>query len=439
MTCMSSMKLPLRRNHEGMFCAAWRDIHRAVPRLFLMLPLLLLSSLAQAAQNAPYVPASADVVLQTVPPSTDPRVRKFDLLRRDLSRHPHDEGKAVTLAHAYIDYGRATGDARFLGRAMAVIEPWMSEPTPSIPVLLVHATIQQSRHFFQASREELGVILKRAPDNLQAWLTLSTVAMVQGDEVLANSACVHVANTGGDTMGLVCTASLRSLTGQAKQASALLSIVEDSGPTAPPAIKSWIAGLQADTAARMGEADKAETHYRQALQWAPDDNFLLADYADFLLDQHRPNEVIKLLASQTQSDTSFLRLVIAETAVGQPNAASDAAQMSARFAALDARGSYVFRREQARFVLHVSHDPQAALKLAQQNWTVQREPADVRIMLESALAANQPAAAQPVLDFLARTHLSDVVIDPLAARARAQLASPATAATVASTPTRSVP
>jgi hypothetical protein len=125
--------------------------------------------------------------------------------------------------------------------------------------------------------------------------------------------------------------------------------------------------------------------------------------------------------------------------LGQPNAASDAAQMSARFAAMDERGSHVYRREQARFVLHVGNNPQAALKLAQQNWTVQREPADVRILLEAALAARRPEAAQPVLDFLARTHLSDVVIDPLAAEARAQLtSSPAIASTVASTPKRSV-
>lgn len=413
---------------------ARREFHRNLPRLWLALTLLLISGLSQAEQNIPYIPASPHVVLQYVPPTTDPRVRQFDLLRRDLSGHPHDVVKAVRLAHAYIDYGRATGDARFLGRAMAVIEPWMGEPAPPIPVLLVHATIQQSRHFFQTSREELNVILKRDPENVQAWLTLATVAMVQGDEVLANRACVHVANDGGDLMGMVCTASLRSLTGQAKQAYALLSIVEDPGQKAPPSIKAWIAGLQADTAARMGETDAAEKHYQQALQWAPNDNFLLADYADFLLDQHRPAEVINLLRDQTESDTSYLRLVMAEVASGKPQAAHDTALMSSRFAALDERGSQVFQREQARFALHVLHDPSSALKLAQQNWTVQREPADVRILLEAALAASEPSAAQPVLDFLARTHLSDIAIDPLAARARTQLASLATAATAPAPP-----
>ena len=398
---------------------ARREIDRGVPRFLLVLTLLLVSGLSPAAQNAPYVPASADVVLQRVPPNTDPRVRQFDLLRRDLSRHPRDVGKAVMLAHAYIDYGRATGDARFLGRAMAVIAPWMSEPEPPIPVLLVHATIQQSRHFFQASRDELGAILKRDPENTQALLTLATVAMVQGDVELANHACVQLTNTAGDFMGMVCSASLRSVTGHGKQAYALLSMVEDPGPKAPPEIKSWIEGLMADTAVRMGKPELADLHFKQALQSTPGDNFLLADYGDFLLDQKRPREVIDLIGSNTESDTSFLRVVLAEQALGLPQAVKDAREMSARFQAMDDRGSHVFRREQIGFELQVQQNPRRALELARENWTVQRAPKDVLVYLQAALAANDPAAAKPVLDFLARTGLSDARIDPLVAQVQA--------------------
>lgn len=394
---------------------------------------LLTVGTVQAEQRTPYLPANADVVLQRVPPSTDPRVRHFDQLRNDLKQHPHDASKAVTLARAYIDYGRSTGDARFLGRAMAVIEPWMRQPTPPIPVLLVHATIQQSRHFFKASREELAQILKRDPDNAQAWLTLATVAMVQGDVALANRACVHLANSGGDFMGMVCSASLRSLTGHAEQAYALLSLVEDPGPTAPASIKAWIEGLLADTAARMGKPKLADTHFKSALQWTPDDNFLLADYGDFLLDQGRAQEVVDLLGGDTQSDTSFLRLVYAETALGLPRAKADAAEMSARFQSMDQRGSHVYEREKAGFVLHVQHDPQRALELARENWTVQRAPQDARIYLEAALAAHDPAAAKPVLDFIARTHLSDVIIDPLVAQAQTAQTAKAPSATLAPT------
>src|SRR5437588_11570286 len=36
-------------------------------------------------------------------------------------------------------------------------------------------------------------------------------------------------------------------------------------------------------------------------------------------------------------------------------------------------------REEARFTLHLLNDPQTALKLAQENWQVQKESADLRI------------------------------------------------------------
>jgi len=405
---------PYRRPADGL--TATRRRSGGVSWLLLMLAWL--PALVAAQTRAPYIPAGPQVVLQQVPPTTDPRVRRFDALRADLARHPHDAQRAVALAQAYVDYARATGDARFLGRAMAVIEPWMRAPAPPISIALLHATVQQSRHFFSESRKELGEILARDPDSAQAWLTLATVAMVQGDMDGANRACVKLANTGGDFMGMVCTASLRMLTGKAKQAYALLTLVEDPGPKAPPAIKAWIEGLMADTAIRLDQPQLADQHFRQALQWTPGDNFLLADYADFLLDQQRPREALALLDGDSASDTSFLRQVYAETALGLPQAKSDAEAMAARFAAMDARGSHVFQREQAGFALHVQHDPTRALALAQQNWTVQRAPQDVRIYLEAALAAHEPAAAQPVLEFVQRTQLRDPTIDALVAKLR---------------------
>ena len=40
------------------------------------------------------------------------------------------------------------------------------------------------------------------------------------------------------------------------------------------------------------------------------------------------------------------------------------------------------------FALHLEHDPQSALDLAQRNWQLQRAPWDARVLLEAALAAN---------------------------------------------------
>jgi len=363
----------------------------------------------------PYVPDSPDLVLQRVPSMTDPRVRAFDSLRNRLDGDPHDMDLAVQLADAYIDYGRSTGDARYVGRGMAVVQPWLRQvPTP-IPALLVSATVLQNRHDFTQSRATLTALLARDPRNLQAWLTMATVEMVQADYPAANAACVQVAQIGGDFMGTLCTAQLRSLTGRAQQAYALLRLIEHPGAAAPPAIKGYLEGLLADAAMRLGKTAAADRHFRAALQWTPGDNFLLADYADFLLDQHRPAAVETLLEGDGSSDTSFLRTIFAECALHDPRAAADAATMRARFAAMDRRGSRLYPREHAEFVLYVEHDPGRALMLARANWTGQRSPQDMRILLAAALAAREPQAAQAVLAVLARSHLQDPAIARLTA------------------------
>lgn len=81
----------------------------------------MLSSLAAlrcvAAGEVLYIPALDDVVLQTVPSIGDPRIRTLEALRRQLAEAPRGQQRAVALSEGYLDFGRDTGDARYLGRA----------------------------------------------------------------------------------------------------------------------------------------------------------------------------------------------------------------------------------------------------------------------------------------------------------------------------------
>ena len=64
-------------------------------------------------------------------------------------------------------------------------------------------------------------------------------------------------------------------------------------------------------------------------------------------------------------------------------------------------------REEARFTLHLLDDPRAALRLAQENWQVQREPADIRILFECARAAGDTASVETARAWLTATGLED--------------------------------
>ena len=72
-------------------------------------------------------------------------------------------------------------------------------------------------------------------------------------------------------------------------------------------------------------------------------------------------------------------------------------------------------REEARFTLHLLHAPQEALKLARENWQVQKEPADLRILLEAALAAHDNTAVDEVKEWLGNSGLEDVQLQPMTA------------------------
>ena len=90
---------------------------------------------------------------------------------------------------------------------------------------------------------------------------------------------------------------------------------------------------------------------------------------------------------------------------------------------MPARGDLVSRtqigdstRAEARFALRILDDKPRALRLALENWRLQKEPGDARLVLEAALAAEAPEEARPVLDWLAETGIEDVAIRSLGRR-----------------------
>ena len=397
-------------------CRASRGL---APSLFL---LLLWASNAQA---TPIVPGNDSVVLEHLPGALDPAVRAARRLDTALAADPANLALALQAAGADIGRARALGDPRYLGRAEAALARWPTRPGTPPDVLLLRAVILQSNHDFTTSLALLGQVLAANKGNAQALLTRAAIHQAQADYPAALADCGQVAT---QILGLVpdvCTASVMSLTGHARLALGAVTLslkVNATQAARAPAVALWALTLAAETADRLDDAG-AEARFAAALAVDPADPYLLGAWSDWLLDHGRPAEVVRLLSGLTRIDPLLLRLALAETAEGAPAAAGHVADLAARFEASRLRGDTVHRREEARFALALRHDPARALALARANWDVQREPADARILLECAVAAVQPAAAAPALDWLARNHVEDARLQGLAAQARA--ASPA--------------
>jgi hypothetical protein len=87
------------------------------------------------------------------------------------------------------------------------------------------------------------------------------------------------------------------------------------------------------------------------------------------------------------------------------------ADLAARFDAARRRGDSLHRREEARYTLELARNPIAALKLARENWEVQREAADLRILVAAAVAADDSTALHDARSWVDGHRLEDTVVN----------------------------
>jgi tetratricopeptide (TPR) repeat protein len=377
--------------------------------------LCLALSVASLVHAAPYIPEDGAQVIERLPSRNDPALQELKRLRAELAANPQNLPLALDLARGYINKSREEGDPRYTGYAQAALAPWWNLPQPPTEVRVLRATILQSTHQFSEALADLDAVLNTDRRNAQAWLTRATILSVRGEYQAAKDSCARLAGLAPDLVVQTCLSSVASLNGDAEKSYAALQAALKNNPNATPGIKIWVLTLLAEIAARRGDTGAAQAHFRQALAADTPDSYLLGAYADFLLDQNRPAEVVDLLTSKTRTDGSLLRYALALKAQNSPAAAEHIQALAARFTDAMLRGDTVHRREQARFELQLANNPATALKLAQENWQVQKEPADARIFLEAALAANDRTAARPVLDWLKKTGLEDHALAKLAA------------------------
>ena len=373
-------------------------------------------SVPSVTSGEPFLPQQDTQVLERLSvKSADPVTREMRTLRATLLHDPQNVNVAVSLATRLVEQSRSEGDPRFLGQAQAVLVPWLNHATPPSSTLLLRAIIRQHAHEFDLALADLDAVLSMQPTNAQAWLTKASIFQVQGRYEEARRACQPLFRLAGRHVALTCLGDIAGLSGQTTMSREMLTTsLERPGISARE--RFWILTILAEMGARTGDIKTSETHFLEARSLGVKDHYLLAAYADFLLDQGRPQEAISLLHSETRADGLLLRLALAEQALHLPDVKDHTAILAARFAASRDRGTRVHLREEARFTLALLHNPQSALTLAQTNWKIQKEPWDARLLLEAALAVGSRDAARPVIEWLHTNHVEDIRLQQLAAQ-----------------------
>lgn len=302
-------------------------------------------------------------------------------------------------------------DPRYLGRAQAALGPWWDRADAPVPLAILQATVQQSRHEFTAAHATLQRALARDAAQPQGWLTLATLERLAGRYPAALAACAQVGRSGAALHAAACEFETRSLQGHFDEARRGLLMLRRQAPDA--ATQAWVISLLAESEERAGQPAQARRSYQASLALAPDSYTALA-YADLLLREKDADGALKVLVDQPASDAVLLRQARALRQRSDARWQAVAADVAQRLAALNARGDDPawHAREQAMAALWLQDDAALAWRAAQLNLKHQKEPVDWWLAFDAAERAGDRAGLTRLREELAATGLRDERLSP---------------------------
>ena len=362
----------------------------------------------------PITPTRDDEVIDVLPATSGSR-SDDRRLRQQLSAQPRNVALALSVAKRYLDQAHELGDPRFAGLATAALQGWANDAAAPSEVLMMRATLQQYLHEFDASVKTLEQVLARPGSQRQpqAWLTLATVRRVQGRYADSDQACKAVAQAGAVLYAEACRAENDALRGRTEAARSTLAGLLAT-PGLPDSTRSWLSTTLAELEQRDGRVASADADFRAVLKLGRD-SYAEVAYADFLIEQGRFNDALKVLQDSPRTDAVLLRLAIAGSRAKTPGAERDVAEMRERIDLANQRpdAKKFHGREQAMFALAVEHDPARALGLARGNVEMQREAIDVLVLAQAARASGNAAAIEEARQLKSSIGLHDRRIDAL--------------------------
>ena len=367
------------------------------------------------AQGLPYTPDSEDEVLVVLPKSFFENRDKFTELRDRLNANPKDAELAAVVAKGYLALGNQSGDPRFYGYARAAIDRWWAADADAGPAILkIRAAIKEKDHKYDEALTDLDAARKKSPEDADILLKIGNIYRVKGRYKEAFDVGDQLESLAGVVPAALCRAPVMAQTGNAEEAYELLGKSLPSAEKDFPSVVQSIRTMRAETAAVLGREKEIEEHFVAGLSENESDYYLLRGYGDLLLDREQYDKALDLLRDHTIDTGILLRAAIAAEKSGDTELALQwTRELENRFEEIRLRGGQPHGRFESRLALELKSDPAAALEIALENWGKQKEVRDTRNVLEAAIASNDPAAANEVIEFLRSNNNQHVLLKKL--------------------------
>jgi tetratricopeptide (TPR) repeat protein len=386
-------------------------------------------------------PTSPDQVLERLPPRVGIKNDESKNVALNTNGRQNvsstNSQASLSTASQLIALARTTGDPRYLGRAQANLGSLWDASRAPIQAMILQATIEQSRHEFDAARRTLqraiGVAgtqtLRQSGENFeqlraytaQAWLTLATLERVAGNYPQALQACNQVLATDTSFYGKACLLETQSLLGEhnnsisgfkslvARLESASASQAADQLATS----RAWLYSLLGEAQERAGNDQQAQKAYDTSLQIQSDIYTAIAA-ADLALRQtmqitSNANRALRIIEVVAETDSTLIRKALALKRLNNPQWQAIATDLRERFTQLKNRGDdpKAHARERALVELWLTENYPESLRLSLVNLERQREAIDWNIALQAAAKLNDSTTRLTILERLQKTKLMD--------------------------------
>ena len=359
------------------------------------------SCVAGAEEAARYRPADGDAVVLALPAGVS--------AAQAMAANQGDPERAAIDAEAFLRLARTTRDARYFGRAEALVAPWIARQDATPRLLVAAADLAQQRHDFASARQLLDRAINADPGDGGARIQRANVALLLGEFAAARRDCLAVLQGGATVPGTVCLASAMTGPGGLQRARRLLAAFDDAGPAAPD-IARWLLLTESDLALRDGDAPAAQQYLARAHALDPDDEETRARLAELLIEQGDAAHALTLARGSTVSAALLVRRIRAASGTDAVEAAAARRELDALLAVGRRRGTAPHLREEGELALFVDRNAARALALARQNFALQKDTPDIRLLLGAAVAAGDKRTLAELRQWLASTGFEDRVV-----------------------------
>jgi hypothetical protein len=233
--------------------------------------------------------------------------------------------------------------------------------------------------------------------------------LLLGDFKAARRDCLAVLQGGATFPGTVCLASTLTGPGSLQRARGLLAPFDSAAP-ATQDIARWLLLTECDLALRDGDEHAAQLYLARAHALDPDHEETRARLAELLIEQGDATDALALARGSTVSAALLVRRIRAASGIDAVEAASARRELDTLLAVGRRRGTTPHLREEGELALFVDRDAARALVLARQNFALQKDTPDVRLLLGAAVAAGDKPTLAELRRWMTSTGFEDHVV-----------------------------